>query len=502
MSDHTHNTELERFLLGSVLICDGLDSQKMWSVIRGEIQGPHAFYERDHQFVAMAMDDQLARGLYLDGMSIATSLSHVSFHDAIDALREIRTGKARRFNYDDGLSYDNSVMAAMGGTKGGYNFVAELSNRCTKKFETARSNARTLAEYHRLRQAIEVVKSTQIKLESPTGLVDLRPIVESATHNLIKVIGGRSGTRSLDEAMEAVIATHNEAKNQEKRKMPQWPLSRLNTLCRFRDGSLVVLAATSGGGKTSLALQTAEATAEYVGGEGCVGVVSREMTAEDLTRILVSRRAGVSVESLERGEADEHLETAQDSIRQISKSVLVCDSMEKLTHREVCAWARSHHTRTNGALRLLIVDHLGLLDPENPRQSEYERTTAATRALKALAMELRIVVLALCQLNRDSQKRNLGNEYGAEDFEMSALKGSGSIENDADQCVFICKQGADSDMALPVKLKIAKNRWGSKGEFPATFLKGKGQTFRENGPVPKHRGVPDTQPRDSEDLFI
>lgn len=500
MNEHIANIEVERAVLGVVLSATDTESQRVWSLIYDVVGTPLAFYVRDHQLIALLISELWMRGRPCDLMSVYDASRQVGFQGAMDALAKLR-GRKMVVEFGEVPQEDSAAMAI-----GGINRLCDLMSAKTGNTDKAiKHNALIVAEHYRQREAIRLANTAIGKLQSPSGRTDLRPIIETLTESLIKTIGGRSGTRSIEEALESVLVSHNEAKTAEQRKQPIWPLDKLQRLCRFRDGSFVVLAATSGGGKTSLALQTAEATAEHIGTPGCVGIVSREMTAEDLTRIMVARRVGCTVEQLERGELSEgDLIRAQEMIGKVSKSVVVCDSMEKLSYREVCAWARSQNTRTQGGLRMLVVDHIGLLDPENPKQSEYERITASTRAFKALAMELKIVVLALCQLNREGQRKQqtVESRYGAEDWSMIDLKGSGSLGHDADQCVFICKQGQDNGKSLPVSIKCDKNRWGSRGSFPALFNKSDGQRFVEHvslrGDIRKSM---DSEPSDSEDVF-
>lgn len=502
MNEHVSNLEVERAVLGAVLCGTDVESQRVWSWINDAIGTPLAFYSKDNQLVALVMSELWNRGRPCDLMTVYDGMRQVSYQAGIDALAKLR-GRKLVLDFNNRLEHEDSVAMAIGGV----NALSDLMSAGCRNERAIKANASIVAEHYRQREALRLVTGASAKLQSPSGRTDLRPIVEDLTETLIRMIGGRSGTRSVEEAFESVVVAHDAAKGADKRKLPTWPLEQLNRMCRFRDGSFVVLAATSGGGKTSLALQTADVTAEHIATPGCVGIVSREMAAEDLTRIMLSRRIGVSVEDLEGGNLPASvLDSARDNLVTIGKNIVICDSLEKLSYKEVCAWARSQQTRTNGGLRLLVVDHLGLLDPENPRQSEYERITAATRAFKALAMELRIVVLALCQLNREGQRRQMGGKgtdqaYGAEDFAMVDLKGSGSIGHDADQCVFICKQGQDGNQVLPCKIKVDKNRWGSRGEFPAIFNKAQGQRFEQKGSAHNHGQIPDTPPSDKEDLF-
>lgn len=502
------NSEAEKAVICAVTMREGHDSMKAWATLVECGISPLSFHEQKHQIAALVISELWSRGKPVDGMSVFDGLCQVSFGVALDALDALKGKKPKfRLEFTSGLDDRDKALCAVGAD-------SLVTDSYARDVKTLKHLAHIIVDHYRQRMATETLESAVRRLKEPSGRTELRVISDYVNDQLVRILGGRSGTKSIERALEGVMEQHAEAKAKQVRPLPAWPLAPLEKMCRFRDGSFVVLAATTGGGKTSLALQTATATAQAIKMEGCVGIISREMTSEDLARILVSRETGITVEQMERGELDEEqmgLMAGAAEKMGGGKAIVMCDSLEKLGVREVCTWARQQHTATNGNLRLLIVDHLGLLDGENPRQTDYEKITAATRALKVLAIDLKIVVLALCQLNKDGQRRQQGARgnmesmearYGKEDFTELDLKGSGSIAHDADQIVFICKQGADGDISLPVNIKVAKNRWGSKGQFPATFKKADGQRFVEVEPRRTDRQERMSgDPRDGEDVF-
>ena len=124
---------------------------------------------------------------------------------------------------------------------------------------------------------------------------------------------------------------------------------------------------------------------------------------------------------------------------------------------------------------LLIVDHLGLLEPPEARLSLYETTTRNSRALKLLAMRLNIPILCLCQLNRAAASDRSGSFRAT----MANLRESGAIEQDADTVTLLHNPPCETDdrMESPslLELWLDKNRRGATGHVDVTFYKATGR---------------------------
>lgn len=110
-----------------------------------------------------------------------------------------------------------------------------------------------------------------------------------------------------------------------------------------------------------------------------------------------------------------------------------------------------------------FIDHIGLISPSDPRKNEYERLSEATRELKLMANQMGIVIVELCQLSRSSARD------GAKFATLGDLRGSGTIEQDANVVMFVQNNPADAvelhgaDSSRRVGLSIAKNREGCLG---------------------------------------
>lgn len=220
-------------------------------------------------------------------------------------------------------------------------------------------------------------------------------------------------------------------------------------------------------GKTSLALQAAIATA----GRGVpVGIVSLEMSPAELSRIVAGCALGIQPRAL-RDQWDQLPEASRADVRMLADAwkdnglVSVMSGTGDETMQHIAAWARLR--AQVGGLGLLIIDYLGLIAGTDPRQNEYARLTEITRQAKNLARALSVPVLLLAQLNREVDKAK--HTKTPRPPVLSDLRGSGSIEQDADAVVFIHRPGDDAGRRVPVQLVVAKNRGGPLAMVDALF---------------------------------
>lgn len=114
---------------------------------------------------------------------------------------------------------------------------------------------------------------------------------------------------------------------------------------------------------------------------------------------------------------------------------------------------------------IAFIDHIGLLSPTDPRQTEYQRISEITRRLKVAAMKMGIVIVELCQINRSGVKGNEGRFCNLED-----LRGSGTIEQDANSAIFVENRRTEDSTELrgedayqDTAVMYAKNREGPTG---------------------------------------
>ncbi len=232
----------------------------------------------------------------------------------------------------------------------------------------------------------------------------------------------------------------------------------------FINGGLHVIGARPSVGKSAIALQIALNAAR----NGVkVLYCSLEMSSEDCSARLVGNIGGLSSARLMFGGRltdDEYMRFAEGTT-ELSALPIVFNKRTGMNVRQVEALA---YREKPG---LLILDHLGLLEPPEARLSLYETTTRNSRALKLLAMRLNIPVLCLCQLNRAAASDRSGSFRAT----MANLRESGAIEQDADTVTLLHNPPCETDerMESPslLELWLDKNRRGATGHVDATFYK-------------------------------
>jgi replicative DNA helicase len=238
----------------------------------------------------------------------------------------------------------------------------------------------------------------------------------------------------------------------------------------FQRQEMIVLAARPSMGKTSFALNIAEAvTLPKKGAAFPTLIFSLEMSGAQLALRMLCSRARVNMKLLrdgllsKNGEEQKSLVGAAD---EFAKAPLFIDDSSSLSIMQLRAKARRVHARNK--LGLIIVDYLQLLSPTDSRVPREQQVAEASRGLKALAKELDVPVLVLSQLNRSSEKENRAPR-------LADLRESGSIEQDADVVLMLARP-KDADEKFQVaadsaELIVAKQRNGPVGELRLTFLK-------------------------------
>ncbi len=128
-----------------------------------------------------------------------------------------------------------------------------------------------------------------------------------------------------------------------------------------------------------------------------------------------------------------------DAVRRLSSCCIDLVEGPALTVMQICSLARQHKARHG--TELLVVDYLGLIEPDNPNAQRNDQISRQTRKLKQLALELKIPIVLLAQLNRESEKRGDGKP------KLSDLRDSGAIEQDADVVVLLHRPDGDQPSA-------------------------------------------------------
>ena len=356
-------------------------------------------------------------------------------------------------------------------TVGGYAFLAQVSSRIPTTAQ---------AGYF-----IEKVREQSL----------LREIIRSATGAVEDCYGFSGGIDEFVDQIESRIFTVTQNRVSESAKQMREPTREaMNVITKmmmkkgeltgvssgfkdldalmwgFQRQEMIILAARPSMGKTSLALNFAEAASLPPRGPGVASLVfSLEMSAAQLALRMLCSRARVNMKLLRDGllskNGDEQNRLVQTA-DEFSKAPIFIDDSSALSIMQLRAKARRIHSRT--PLGFIIVDYLQLLSPTDNKMPREQQVAEASRGLKSLAKELNVPVLVLSQLNRASEKENRTPK-------LADLRESGSIEQDADVVLMLARP-RDADEKFQVaadsaELIVAKSRNGPVGELKLTFLR-------------------------------
>lgn len=232
----------------------------------------------------------------------------------------------------------------------------------------------------------------------------------------------------------------------------------------FQKGDMIVLAARPSMGKTAFALNLAVNAAKN---KLSVGFFSLEMSAEQLTLRLLSTESGISHHSIRNAtiSSEEWIELTHVAA-DLAQMKFFIDDTAGISIMELRAKARK--LKAKNGVDMIIVDYLQLLHSHKKHENRHQEVSEISRALKGLAKELEVPIIALSQLSRavDSRvdKRPL----------LSDLRESGAIEQDADLIMFMYRDivyNPDTENPASAELIIGKQRNGPTGTVPLQFIR-------------------------------
>ncbi len=227
---------------------------------------------------------------------------------------------------------------------------------------------------------------------------------------------------------------------------------------------LILIAARPGMGKTSFALNIAQNAA--VDSDTTVAVFNLEMPGIQLVNRMLASEAMISSESLKRGNIkDEEWERIGEAVDVLSRANIYIDDTSTITVSEIGARCRKLKMEHN--LGMVVIDYIQLMSSSKRGVSREQEIADISRNLKILAKDLNIPVIALSQLSRAVEKRDVKEPV------LSDLRESGSIEQDADMVMFLYREGYYNESAEEpnqTKCIFAKHRNGETGYEYLTWL--------------------------------
>ena len=236
----------------------------------------------------------------------------------------------------------------------------------------------------------------------------------------------------------------------------------------FQNSDLIVIAGRPGMGKTSFALNIAENCA--INDKVPVAVFSLEMSKEQLVQRMLSSQARVNLQKLRSGYlSDSDWAPLTTAVGKLYEAPIYIDDTPYQSAIELRAKAR--RWKKDLGLKLIIIDYLQLMKGRADTHSREQEISEISRSLKGLAKELDLPILALSQLSRKTEQRE-GNRP-----QLSDLRESGAIEQDADVVMFVNRPALfkkRDELTIEelneAEIIVAKQRNGPTDDIPLTFI--------------------------------
>ncbi len=320
-----------------------------------------------------------------------------------------------------------------------------------------------------LRRLIQT--SDEITNLAYTDSSDIDAVLDQAERSIMDVTRVRRGAEfeSSREISNRVIAELNELRNHQGVTGIKTGFTDLDAITNgFQRGDLIILAARPAMGKSALALNFLNQVAKR--NPGCVAMFSLEMPSDSLMKRLLSCESRVLAKKLRSGHLSESdMSKLNAAASHLSEREIYIDDTSSIRVSQIfskCRKLKSEH----GQLSLIVIDYLQLITGGR-QESRQQEVSDISRNLKILAKEMECPVIALSQLSRKVEERT------DHEPQLSDLRESGSIEQDADIVMFLYRENyyekdkeEESDTEV-VDLSLAKHRNGAIGKIHLAFEK-------------------------------
>jgi replicative DNA helicase len=428
-----HSLEAERALLGSVL----LDNGALYVAL--ETIGKDDFFSQSHRVAFEKMMVLAETNRTVDLVTLSEELGK-------EGLMEKAGGAAYLSSLTDGVPIGTAAgvheYARIVKEKSIIRRLINASNNVITRCLEATDDAQTLID---LAQS-QVFEIAEEKIVS--GFLGVNEIVKASFGTIEKLLErGRLAT-----GVETGFVQ----------------LDRMTS--GLQPGELVVIAARPSLGKTALALNIASHATIKLGKS--VGMFSLEMSKESLVIRLLCSEASIDSHRFRGGFLDHAKDwpRIRTALGRLAMAPLYVEDTPALSIMQIRAKAR--RLKAEKGLDLIIVDYLQLVTGHGKFENRTQEVSYISRGLKSIAKELNVPVLALSQLSRAPEQRP------GQRPQLSDLRESGSIEQDADVVIFIYRERRtkedeefQEEPGVETKLIIGKQRNGPTGEVPVVFLK-------------------------------
>jgi len=401
--------ELEEAVLGAVML------EKSAFDTVAEILKPECFYVDAHQRVFKVMQVLQQKNQPIDILTVVEGLK------------------------------SNDELELVGGPY----FVTRLTNAVVSS-ANIEAHARIIVQKFIQREIIRI--SGETINDSYNSTADVFDLLQSAVNSLSELgahagHGGMVGIESVVVKTLGLIEHYRGAPNGIT-GVPSGFQGIDRATRGWQPGDLIVIAARPSVGKTAFALNLIRTAAN----KATVAVFSLEMQKEMLVMRMLAAESKFFLDHLQTGRLnDRDLERLQSGAAdKLSRLNIFFDDSPGLNISKLKTKARQLKKKKN--LGLIVIDYLQLMSPSDRQQNREQQVSEISRELKTLAQELKIPIIALSQLNRDIEKRT----GTAARPQLSDIRESGSIEQDADVAIFLW---GPSDSEISQNAEIADRRY-------------------------------------------
>ena len=313
---------------------------------------------------------------------------------------------------------------------------------------------------------------TAVNVKAYISIVEQNPLQETLGHAekaIFDIVMNRAAGEALVPIKDVLYNTYANIEELAKLKgrisgVPSGFTALDQMLTGFHGGELIILGARPSMGKTSLAMNMAGYAALY-GGKS-VAVFTLEMPREQIALRLLCSDAKVNMQRVRQGmlAAEDWMRLAR-SIGPMSNSRIFIDDTAGITPTQLRS--RCRRLMMDKGLDLIVVDYLGLMHSDGKVESRQLEVSEISRQLKAIALELKVPLIACAQLSRANANRE--NKRPA----LTDLRDSGSIEQDADVVMFIHREGyydPDCEEKNVGEIIVQKQRNGPLGTVKVAWL--------------------------------
>ena len=424
------NLDAERFVLGAILMDDALYIQ-----VAGSLESEDFSLEK-HRRIFLRMGELYNRGERIDRVTVANELM-----------------KQNQLESVDGVSYLVSLDEGLPALANLDSYVRIVNDKAVLRriiFTSQKLIDRCIIGEEEPDQILASAEETLLKLgetRAQDALLNPQQILEDFDGGINafldpskRIKGLSTGFLKLDEMTGGLHA-----------------------------GELVILAARPSMGKTALALNIAQHVAAQPNEKQTVAVFSLEMSRESLLTRMICAGARVDQQKFRAGylNQDERRRLAKTASELVQAPLYIDDTSG--THM-MDIHAKLRRLKAEHGLSLVVIDYLQLMSGRGRYENRNQEISTISRGLKLLAKDLKVPMLVLSQLNRAPETRP-----GDHRPQLSDLRESGSIEQDADLVAFIFREEVykqeDERLKGLAELLVAKQRNGPTGKVNLVFLK-------------------------------